>query len=586
MADTVETLEIQISHRASGAAAAIKSTANATKSLANAVQPATKSLKGMSNAVAKTKSPLDNFVSSLKRIAFYRFIRSIIKGITEAFTEGLQKAYLFSSGIAGEGNRFAKALDLMKASGNQLKGQLGSAFAALLTAIEPILSKIIDLCVRVADAISQLLSAFTGTTYLKANKTASKFADTMKSGAGAAKEWKNQLMGFDEINRLNEPSGGGGGGSNPLDGYSFEDTPIDQLWLDLVQNPLKAIKDAFMKVSDWFDGKDWQDLGRKAWDKVKGWFSDNGSATEAVNAFFQAIGSAFGAVAGMAWGFLEEPVKEMFRQFKQNIKDYDGDSKVSVMDIIVAAVKTWIDYKKEIFEWVMTNIVTPFFDGLVNAFDSSENNERTKEVGQNIIRGITAGMNLFMDGEGKFTFSKLFDLIILIAKEVFGIHSPSTVFEDIGRNIVQGLLNGFTGAWGGLEKTVSGLFSNIISWCQSAHGWLQDVLDGIGLVNNSSVSSQPIRHRTTGIQEYANGGFPDEGQLFIAREAGAEMVGNIGGRTAVANNQEITEGIRQAVYDAMMASNFNNSNGGVWKIYLDSREIKAGIQRVDRAWGA
>ncbi len=37
------------------------------------------------------------------------------------------------------------------------------------------------------------------------------------------------------------------------------------------------------------------------------------------------------------------------------------------------------------------------------------------------------------------------------------------------------------------------------------------------------------------------------GQLFIAREAGAEMVGSIGGRTAVANNDQIVEGIYQGV---------------------------------------
>ena len=46
---------------------------------------------------------------------------------------------------------------------------------------------------------------------------------------------------------------------------------------------------------------------------------------------------------------------------------------------------------------------------------------------------------------------------------------------------------------------------------------------------------------------YASGGFPDEGQLFIAREAGAEMVGSMNGRTAVANNDQIVEGIAGGV---------------------------------------
>jgi len=45
---------------------------------------------------------------------------------------------------------------------------------------------------------------------------------------------------------------------------------------------------------------------------------------------------------------------------------------------------------------------------------------------------------------------------------------------------------------------------------------------------------------------YASGGFPSEGSLFFANEAGPELVGTIHGNTAVANNSEIT-GIREAV---------------------------------------
>lgn len=46
---------------------------------------------------------------------------------------------------------------------------------------------------------------------------------------------------------------------------------------------------------------------------------------------------------------------------------------------------------------------------------------------------------------------------------------------------------------------------------------------------------------------FEDGGFPNEGQLFIAREAGAEMVGAMGRRTAVANNDQIVEGISAGV---------------------------------------
>ena len=49
---------------------------------------------------------------------------------------------------------------------------------------------------------------------------------------------------------------------------------------------------------------------------------------------------------------------------------------------------------------------------------------------------------------------------------------------------------------------------------------------------------------------YATGGFPDHGEMFIAREAGPELVGRIGNRTAVANNDQIVQGITYGVSNA------------------------------------
>lgn len=46
---------------------------------------------------------------------------------------------------------------------------------------------------------------------------------------------------------------------------------------------------------------------------------------------------------------------------------------------------------------------------------------------------------------------------------------------------------------------------------------------------------------------WASGGFPPEGQMFVAREAGPELVGSIGRRTAVANNDQIVSGIEGGV---------------------------------------
>ena len=74
---------------------------------------------------------------------------------------------------------------------------------------------------------------------------------------------------------------------------------------------------------------------------------------------------------------------------------------------------------------------------------------------------------------------------------------------------------------------------------------------------------------------YATGGYPSMGQMFIAREAGPELVGTIGGRTAVANNDQIVQSVAAGVYDAVVAamSRSGAGRGGDVVVQVDSREI-------------
>lgn len=84
-----------------------------------------------------------------------------------------------------------------------------------------------------------------------------------------------------------------------------------------------------------------------------------------------------------------------------------------------------------------------------------------------------------------------------------------------------------------------------------------------------------------GIDLKANGGYVDTGQMFIAREAGPEMVGTMNGRTAVANNEQITTGIRDAVYDAMIsvlsATQSNNRSGNI-TVNIDGKAVFSAVQ--------
>ena len=71
---------------------------------------------------------------------------------------------------------------------------------------------------------------------------------------------------------------------------------------------------------------------------------------------------------------------------------------------------------------------------------------------------------------------------------------------------------------------------------------------------------------------FASGGFPSMGQMFIAREAGPELVGTIGSRSAVVNNDQIVESVSAGVYRAVKAA-MGQNGGGVIQLILDGTKV-------------
>lgn len=108
-------------------------------------------------------------------------------------------------------------------------------------------------------------------------------------------------------------------------------------------------------------------------------------------------------------------------------------------------------------------------------------------------------------------------------------------------------------------------------------------LEGMGNMVIDFIDYTAVGRRIAGLNKiagFATGGFPDEGQLFIANENGPEMVGQIGSRTAVANQGQITDAIYMAVLDAMRMSGKNTSQGqGDVHVYIDSDEVSARVEQ-------
>lgn len=234
---------------------------------------------------------------------------------------------------------------------------------------------------------------------------------------------------------------------------------------------------------------------------------------------------------------------------------------------IVAAIATIVILVKEnwesicaalvsIGEWINVNVIQPvigFFVGL---------GTKIGEIFSNLWNGIVS------------IWQNLSEWFRTIVTEPLG-----RVFS----NVSQTISSAFDSAWRGIKSGVSGAMNVVISVIESALNWVirginrflsgfnkiiewaGDLVganwNGLKLVGEISLSRVPT---------YEKGGFPRSGEMFFARENGIpEMVGRIGRRTAVANNDQIASGIAVAVRnelsglmtDVMMAASGSTGYG-------------------------
>lgn len=287
------------------------------------------------------------------------------------------------------------------------------------------------------------------------------------------------------------------------------------------------------------------------------------------------------------------------------------------------------------------------------------------EIGSEILPGIWQGIK---DGWNNFwgNIEEFIDGFVQGWKDALGIHSPSTVFAEIGTNIIAGLLNGITEKWDALKEWVNKnvmpkftleywkgkfdvirqaisnklgevkqaainkwteiktWFSNNIApkftlsfWLDKFKnlkegftqtiknavnagidlmnkfiGWLNEKLnfswDALTLLGKEVYPAGSIQLFTIPpIPRLADGGFVGAGQMFIAREAGPELVGNINGRTAVANNDQIVEAVSRGVYEAVVAAMSANRGSGSQNVnvYLDGKQIYASVKKTESERG-
>ena len=190
--------------------------------------------------------------------AVYLMLRSLREGF-----ENLSK---YSGEVGG-------SLTTLKNSLAMLKNALATAFAPIFTAIAPAINSLINMITRVATAIAHFTAAFTGKSTVVVAKPYNAVSSAADDAAGAtdaandaAKAYEKTLLGFDQINKLDDPSsktggasGAGASGAGASAGDMFETVEVD----NGMENLVERIKRSFAEG-------DFTDLGRELGDKIAG----------------------------------------------------------------------------------------------------------------------------------------------------------------------------------------------------------------------------------------------------------------------------------------------------------------------------
>ena len=191
------------------------------------------------------------------RVAMYRFIRTVIKEITQAMVTGVNNVYAYSTAIGGS---LAPAMDSIATSGLYASNALGAMASPILESLAPAIDFLIDKFVALINVINQFFAFLGGhATWTKAIKQQTKFNNELGKGGGAAKQAKKELdlylASFDELHVMNDPNkhngGRGGGGGGALDPSSmFEQAEFDG-----------PVADFASRIKELFANKDWKGLG-------------------------------------------------------------------------------------------------------------------------------------------------------------------------------------------------------------------------------------------------------------------------------------------------------------------------------------
>lgn len=268
------------------------------------------------------------------------------------------------------------------------------------------------------------------------------------------------------------------------------------------------------------------------WDAIKAWFVEVGE---------------------WIYNNVIVPVGDFFVELWEGIKEFGIGAWEGIKDVW-NTVATWFDKK-------VIQPVCKFFKGLwesvsgffVDLWISIKVTWKTvanwfdNKVIQPIVGFFTG---LWEDVSGIF---------VDLWEDIKGVWSTVATWFD--EHVIQPIVGFFEDMWEGLKGIINGILAGVETVVNGFVAAINWVIDGLNKISFDVPDWVPgIGGKTLGfnikhvaevsLPRLEKGGLVNAGQLFIANEAGPELVGQYGNKSAVMNNEQIVRSVSDGVYAA------------------------------------
>jgi hypothetical protein len=284
------------------------------------------------------------------------------------------------------------------------------------------------------------------------------------------------------------------------------------------------------------------------------------------------IGTGVGALIGLAVGLITDGIIAICQNWEEIVAFFAQ----LWNDIKEGAVALWngiVDVFSGIGAWFNNTVIQPVVGFFTGMWDGLKNGAADAWEG---IKNVFSTVAEFFGNIFTEAWTKVKEVFSKGGKVFDGIKDGIiTAFKAVVNTLIKGINTVVAIPFNGLN-TVLNTIQNVEFLDIRPFGWLS--------------WRAPIPQ----IPMLAGGGMPDTGQMFIAREAGPELVGSIGRRTAVVNNDQIVEGISHGVSAANTESNMllreqNSLLRAMLEketgVYLDGKTITKSVERHQRERG-